>query len=177
MHPAFLVRRSLERLAFTRVTPPHIRPEPLPSIVIDRFLQQGRIWSGFGATCPGFNYPAANKSASSISSGSSSEHSERVLRGHNHSNCTARLVAKFTSPTEHYGREGVCPEAAREAWLYTHNLRCLQGKVVPRWWGVYYAEQSAGRGTRRAEVLCAIMEDAGRPLDEVEAGHLDKADK
>lgn len=88
------------------------------------------------------------------------------------------LVAKFYVPR--IGGWTRLGDVRREIWLYDHVLRGLQGTVVPRWYGVYGAQQplkpQGGMGDM-VEVYVALTKDAGVPMTGDELRELTEEDK
>jgi hypothetical protein len=125
-------------------------------------LMQGRIWSGFAAV--------ASVVPEDIAPGGSSQVDTDPP--------PIPLVAKFTAPKEHpLYTSDVVTEARREAWLYERVLADLQGSVVPSSHGIFYAWQASHGGRATTELLCALLEYAGVPLDEARLSQLTGADK
>ncbi|RSH84934.1 uncharacterized protein EHS24_006482 [Apiotrichum porosum] len=87
------------------------------------------------------------------------------------------LVAKFYVPR--IGGWTRLGDVRREIWLYDHVLRGLQGTVVPRWYGVYGAQQplkpQGGMGDM-VEVYVALTKDAGVPMTGDELRELTEED-
>lgn len=85
-----------------------------------------------------------------------------------------KLVTKFTSPSIN-GR-WVMDETYREAWIYHHLLKDLWGSVVPMWHGVHVGYTPRVNGGS-AEMLCAVLEDAGTEMKDRDFKKLPKDDK